>query len=393
MMCLFLYGQNRSSLEQNRSRIQQEITMINEMLRETQSSAQSSINHLVIINNKIQSRESLISAINNQIAYINRGIRASENEVAKLEDNLASLKESYARMIYYAYRNRNSLERMMFIFASRDFNQAYLRMRYLRQLTRHRHLQAQRIEQTKAQQSEKIAELKEQRSEQQSLLLLQNKEIQQLAQEKQSQNQTIAQLRRREDDLRRQLREQQRAERELQRAIEQVIAEERRRATEAAKAQGRPAAEAFRLAPEDQVISDQFAGNRGRLPWPLERGVITGRFGEQPHPVLPGIKIANNGIDISTTQGSRARAIFQGTVSRVVSIPGANFAIIIRHGEYLTVYANIAEVFVRTGQKVNIRQELGTIATDSRDARTHLRLEIWHGNTKLNPAEWIVQQR
>lgn len=148
----------------------------------------------------------------------------------------------------------------------------------------------------------------------------------------------------------------------------------------------------FTLTPEEQLISDNFAENKGKLPWPLERGVITSPFGEQPHPVLPGIKISNNGIDISTTEGAEARAIFEGVVSRVVTIPGAYYAVIIRHGEYLSVYSNLKEVRVRNGQRVSTRQVVGVIATESREAKTNLHLEIWKGNEKLDPAQWIARQ-
>jgi murein hydrolase activator len=393
VFALHVDGQNREELERNKIRIEQEISLINQLLRETQSSAQLNLNQLVIINNRINSRENLIRAISNEIGFINRRIRNIQEESELLQEDLKMLKESYARMIYYAYRNRNSYQRLMFIFSSRDFNQAYLRLKYLQQLTKHRQLQAEKIEETASRLEETLAELELRKQEQQKLLAEQQQEMNNLNREKQEQNQSVQQLKRREQELMQQLRAQERAARELQQAIERVIAEERRRAAEAARAEGRPAAEAFRLSPEEQLISNQFAENKGRLPWPLERGIITGFFGEQPHPVLPGIKIVNNGIDISTTQGSRARAIFEGTVSRVVSIPGAYYAVIIRHGDYLTVYSNISEVFVRNGQKVNIREELGTLATDSRDARTHVHLEIWHGNQKLNPSDWITRQR
>jgi murein hydrolase activator len=385
--------QNRDELERNKKRIEQEITLINQLIRETQATAQINLNQLVFINNRINSRENLIRTINNQVAYINRRIKAIQEETDLLQEDLQALKDSYARMILFAHKNQSSYQRMMFIFASRDFNQAYLRMKYLQQLAQHRQLQAQKIEETSQKLRETLVELEKQKQEQQLLLAEHQKEMQQLNQEKQEQNKNIQQLKGKERELMSQLQAQEKAARELQQAIERVLAEERRRAAEAARAQGRPASEAFRLSPEDQIISNQFGENKGKLPWPLEKGIITGLFGEHPHPVLPGIKIVNNGIDISTTQGSKARSIFEGTVSRVVSIPGAHYAIIIRHGDYLSVYSNLIEVTVSNGQKVNVREELGTIATDPRDSKTHIHLEIWHGNQKLNPSDWISKQR
>jgi len=398
-LILFLFqdngikAQDRSELERNKRRIEQEITLINQMLQETRSTAELNVNQLVIINNRINSRENLIRTINSEISVINQRIRNINQELEELRQELEELRESYARMIFYAWKNRNAYQRIMFIFASRDFNQAYLRMRYLQQLTKHRQLQAEKIEDTQETLEKTIAELEKQKLDQQVLLAEQRQEMENLERERQAQNSNVKQLKQQETDLRRQLAEQERAARQLQQAIERVIAEERRKAAEAARAEGRAPAEAFRLTPEDQLISDRFADNKGKLPWPLERGIITGHFGEQPHPVLPNIKIANNGIDISTTQGSTARAIFDGTVTRVFNVPGAHNVIILRHGEYLTVYANLAEVFVTNGQIVNTRQEIGLVATDPRESRTMVHLEVWHGNNKLNPAEWIARQQ
>ncbi len=389
----WIKAQDRSELERNKRRIEQEITLLNQMLQETRSTAELNINQLVMINNRISSRENLISTINNEINAILQRIRTIDLEVDALREELDALRESYANMIYYAWKNQNAYQRIMFIFASRDFNQAYLRMKYLQQLTRHRQLQAEKIEETQAKLQATIAELEQQKEEQQQLLAEQRQEIENLQQERQTQNRNVRQLRTKESEIREQIKNQERAARELQQAIERVIAEERRRAAEAARAEGRSPTEAFRLTPEDRIISDRFAENKGRLPWPLERGIITGHFGEQPHPVLPNIKIANNGIDISTTEGSRARAIFDGTVTRIFNIAGANNVVIIRHGEYLSVYANLAEVYVVNGQKISTRQEIGLVATDQRESRTMVHLEVWHGNNKLNPADWIARQQ
>jgi murein hydrolase activator len=386
------FAQNRQELENNKRRIEQEIRLLNQMLSETKSSAELNMGQLVILNNRISMRQSLISNMNNEINLINRRIANTTREKENLEKELEELRESYARMIVYAHRNRNSYQRMMFVFAGNDFNQAYLRLKYLQQLARHRQVQAEKITETTLRLEESIVELNLQKQEQQKLLAEQQLEMQSLSKEKEEQAKNIEQLRRKERDLVQKLRNQEKAARDLEKAIEQVIAEERRKAQEAARQQGRTATDAFRLTPEERLLSNNFAENKGRLPWPLERGVITGSFGEQPHPVLPGIKIVNNGVDISTTQGSRARAIFEGTVARVFSIAGG-YAVIIRHGEYLTVYSNLSEVFVRNGQKVNVREEIGVIATDNAESKTYVHLEVWHGNNKLNPADWISRHR
>ncbi len=386
-------GQTRDELERIRANLEQEIRMTNRMLEETKKTAEVNVNQLVMLNSQISRREQLLGTIQNEVRILNRRISGLNESIKQLEKDLEELRASYARLIQQAARNQDAYQRMMFIFSSENFNQAYLRMRHLQQYGRHRRLQAEKIQETQLRLTEQIATLKAERERQQVLLSRQREEVVDLAREKASQEQTVSQLRSREQQLMQQLRQQEREAQELQDQIRQVIAEERRRAQERAEAEGRVTTDMFALTPEEQLLSDNFAGNRGNLPWPLERGVITGRFGEQPHPVLPGIKISNNGVDISTSEGALARAIFDGTVSRVFSVPGGFYAVIIRHGEYLSVYSNLSEVFVANGQRVGVRDEIGVVGTNRREAKTYLHLEIWRGNDKLNPATWIARQQ
>lgn len=395
-----LKGQNRQNLEQDKQAIERDIQLTNQLLNQTKNASELSLNQLRILNQQIANREKLLRTLNNELTLINRQIQQANRDVDNLSKELEALKASYANMVYHAYKNRNSYQRLMFLFSSRDFNQAYLRLKYLQQLAKHRQLQAEKILETQQSLELQIAALEVKKKEQQQVLTEQRQELARLDEEKKEQARSVGLLQKKEKELLAQIRQQEQTARQLQQAIERVIAEERRkaaeRAAEQARAQGRPATaspEPYRLTPAEQVISNRFADNKGKLPWPLERGIITGSFGQQPHPVLPGIRIDNPGVDISTTQGAKARAIFEGTVTRIFTVPGANYSVIIQHGDYRTVYSNLSEVFVTGGQKVNIRQEIGTVATDPRDARTHVQLQIWHGNNKLNPADWIARQR
>ncbi len=385
-------AQTRTDLERDKAHLEREIGITSQLLQETQQTAETNMGHLMMLNTQIARREQLLGTIQNEIRLINRRISSFTRSVKELEQDLEELRASYARLIEYAARNRDAYHRMMFIFSSESFNQAYLRMRYMQQYGRHRRQQAEKIRETQARLDEQIAALEAERETQQALLTRQRDEIRDLAKEKTTQEQTVSQLKSREQQLLRQLRQQEREAQALQEKIRQVIVEERRRAMEKAEAEGRVATDMYALTPEEQLLSDNFAGNRGSLPWPLERGVITGRFGEQPHPVLPGIKISNNGVDISTTEGALARTIYDGMVSRVISVPGGFYAVIIRHGEYLSVYSNLSEVFVVNGQTVSTRDELGVVGTNRRNAKTSLHLEIWKGNDKQNPAAWIARQ-
>ncbi len=387
-----VYGQTRDELERKKASLEREIRITNQLLQETQRTAETNMGQLVMLNNQISRREQLLGTIQNEIRLINRRISGLNNSINELEQDLQELKESYARLIRQAHRNRDSYQRMMFIFSSENFNQAFLRMRHMQQYSRHRRIQAEQILKKQEEINKQIAELEEERDAQQLLLARQRDEVRNLAREKATQEQTVNRLRTREQDLMQQLRRQEREARQLQEEIQRIIAEERRRAQERAEAEGRVTTDMFALTPEEQLLSDNFAGNRGNLPWPLERGVITGHFGEQPHPVLPGIKISNDGIYISTSQGAEARSIFDGRVSRVFSVPGGLYAVIIRHGEYLSVYINLSEVFVTNGQQVSTRDAIGIVGTNPREANTSLHLQIWKENDKLNPATWIARQ-
>ncbi len=387
-------GQTRESLERERQRIQEQISLTSRLLQETKKSAETNLNQLVILNNQITQREELLRNINNKITFINRRIKNLTKEIELLNTELEELKESYANMIRHAYKNRDAHNRLMFIFSAKDFNQAYMRIKYMQQYAHHRKLQAEKIEETAKKLDKQVSELEENKNEQQELLAEHQKEIKNLTLEKEEQNQTIQALRNKEQSLLNQLNQHEKEAEQLTRAIQRIIEEERRKAAERARAEGREApATIFELTPEEQIISDNFYENKGSLPWPSERGIITSRFGEQDHPVLPGIRISNDGINISTTEGAKARAVFEGTVVRVFSVPGGNNAAIVRHGEYLTVYSNLSEITVRNGQRVNTRQEIGVISTDPRDRKTVLHLQIWKGAEKLNPAEWIARRQ
>lgn len=391
---LVAQNQSRETLESNRRRVESEIRLTNEMLQEARKSAEAGLNHLVILNAQISRRENLLSTLNKEISSLNQEITSQAREIARLGAELEALRSSYARMIRHAYNTRGGYQRLAFIFSSENFNQALRRLRYFQEYAHHRKIQAEVIERSRQRFTAEIQKLENQRAEKEVLLVEQRRLIAELADAQTEQNRVVRDLRRRERELREKLRVQERSRQELQRSIERVIAEERRRSQEQARAQGRQVTPgAFALSPEEQVVSGNFAANKGRLPWPVERGVISGNFGVHQHPVLRNIQVVNNGVDFSTVPGAKARAVFEGRVSRVITVPGAFYAVIIRHGEYLTVYSNLSRVSVSNGDRVSTRQVIGDIATNQEEGKTLLHFEIWLGNQKLDPAAWIASQR
>jgi septal ring factor EnvC (AmiA/AmiB activator) len=382
----------KASLQTQKEQIERDIEYTNQLLDETKKSKSSSLNELAIINAKISKREELIAKMNEEIRLIDEKLSASNHEIDRLTHELAILKDEYARMIYYAFCNRKSYDKLMFVFSSRDFNQAYQRLKYLQQYSVYRQTQGKLIQKTQREISQQILVLEAQKREKQKLLDDLEVEKQKLDLTKEEKNNTIQSLSRKEVELKKSIKEKEKAARRLKEAIEAIIAEEMRLAAEAAKGKAATVSpEMFALTPEEQQLSDNFALNQEKLPWPTERGIIASTFGEHPHPVLSGVKVRNNGIDILTNTGSYARAVFDGVVTRVVTVPNYFKVVIIRHGEYLTVYSNLEEVTVTKGQKVATKQIIGRIHTDADKAKTELHFEIWKGKTLLDPSDWIAQ--
>ena len=381
----------RAKLEKDKQKIEQEIEYTNKLLEETRATRQTSLNEIVILDNKIGRRLDLITAISDEISLLNLRIATIYDSVALLEEDLANLRDEYARMIYYAYKNTGLYDRLMFIFAAEDFNQAYQRLKYLQLYNEYRRTQAELIMQKQEQLVAKSRELEQGKREKETLLARQEQEKNKLQSEKSEKNRAISSLGKKEKELQRTLKEKEKAAAKLQETIEEIIAEEIRLASERAKEESTVAvSSAFKsLSAADVELSGNFTGNKGKLPWPLDKGVISSTYGEHPHPVLSNVKIKNNGIDILTDRGAEAKAVFDGVVTRVINVPNNNNVVIIRHGEYLTVYSNLDQVYIQKGDQVRRGQPVGTVYFNPDASKTELHFEIWQAKTLMNPQEWL----
>ncbi len=293
------------------------------------------------------------------------------------------MKTEYAKLIRMTYLGRTPSGQLFFLFSAESFNQAYRRLLYMRRYTAYRNNQAELMKTLQQLLNEKAEDLEKLKSTRQQLLDEARNETEKLAQEKSKQNREVQDLKRRQQDLKSKLQQQRSVEQQLEREIQRIIEEEARKKRDA----GEPA---YALTPEQKLVGDSFAQNKLKLPWPVERGVITERFGIHRHPVLENVQVRNNGINIATETNAGVRAVFNGEVSRVFGISGGNSAVIIRHGNYLTVYSNLKEVIVKKGDKVSVHQKIGTVYTDADDGnKSILKFQIWRENQKLNPEEWI----
>ncbi len=392
-------AQNRISKEQlqlNKKKLEDDIRLTGSLLEQTKKSRQSSLNSLILLDKQIDRRQSLIATIQAEILDIQGKIDLQNQQLLKLNSELKKMKDEYAKMIYYAYKNLNAYNRLLFIFSAQDFNQAFARLRYYQQYSAYRRTQAELIRAKQIEITRSQRELEESRSRKLALLSSRQSEIVTLTQEKEEKDRTVQELTQKEKELRESLKSKQLAAAQLQKEIEKLIASEIRASASKKGAAGKSevkkgtAEPKMLLTPVEMELSNSFASNKGRLPWPSEKGIITGTFGEHPHPVLKYVKTKNNGIDIATEQGARVRSVFNGKVSRVMSFPNLNKVIIVRHGEYLTVYSNLDEVYVKDGDEVGTKQVIGKVHTDPADAKSEIHFEIWLGKTLQDPQEWLT---
>ena len=379
----------RTVLERKKSRLKSDIDYKNTLLKKTEKEKSTTLNQLVLLRDKIAKREELIGTINSEVKYLDSEINKNEELIASMERDIATLKEEYAKMIQFAYRNRSNYDKIMYVFASEDFNQAYKRLRYLQQYSEFRKKQTEDIRHLEGMLVKKNAELLAEIAEKQSLLQNETKEKTTLAKEKTQQQKVLTNLQTQEKELRKEILAKQKEQEQLQKAIQTLIAEEIRLAQQ----QNSSNTGEWKLTPEAAALANSFTANKGKLPWPVEAGTITDKFGVHSHPVLKNIKIRNDGVGISTKEGTTARAVFEGQVTKILIIPGAGKVVIIRHGDYLTVYGNLKDVYVTSGDNVKIKQILGEILTN-RD-KTELQFEIRKGKEAitLDPTYWLFQAR
>ena len=374
---LFSGAQTLDELRKRKEKTQKEIEYLNSLINETGETTRATLNKLSMLNQQIELRTNLIIDYNAQLTLLQKSIGENIQTIESMNEDLAMLRSRYEGMIKQAFRNRGNYSQLVFMLSSENFNQAYKRMFYIRQMARYRKKQSEEIEMLKVSLETQTVELNNKKQEQTEILNQQMAETSKLNLEKEKQANYQKQLQKKEKELKSKLQKQQVIERKLQKDIEQLIVKEVKKA------------KTTTATPEEKLLSSDFAKNKGRLPWPTQSGIITGRFGVYTDPVNNKLTFKNDGIDISTSPGEKARAIFNGKVM-VVFVLSGNPAVIIRHGEYLSVYSNLKEVFVKQGDNVTTKQEIGLIFTDSfEDNKTTLKFQIRKEILKLDPEEWI----
>jgi len=405
-----LYAQSSDQLKRDRDRLTDELEKLNREYNETVNNKKSTIKQLNILRAQINLREKKIDNINAEVRNLNSEIAENTNTVHSLEQQLGQLREEYKAMVLFAYHNKSGYNKLMFVFAAKDFNQAYKRLKYLQEFAAYRKRQAGYIGEKEKELHGRIVQLDKTKEEKRNILLEQQREKENLGKEKNNQQKVASSLSKQEGKLKTAQRDLQKkiaaTTRAISAAINREVAEARRKAEEAARVaaakakaanKGAPepapvarktTSEVLNATPEAAALSSSFLGNKGRLPWPVATGIIIQKYGTNS---VDGITIPNDGVDIRTSAGGAIRAVFEGEVTTVKDIMGTSL-VIIKHGEYFTVYSNLRSVSVKVGQKVSTKQSIGAVATDGATGETVAHFELYKGQSSVNPEIWLADR-
>ena len=397
-------AQNRKELESQRKKTEEEIALTKKILRDTRNKKQQNLREVKTISNLIEKREVLIETINQEIVFVNQDADHKKNEIEELNIKLDEEKKNYSRAILQVYKIRKVYNNSVFLFASKSFNQFVLRLKFTKYLNSAMEKFLFRIDQKKHELEQKLEELLGLKLSKEKLAISKQNELKELEQDKNEKNKVIVALNGKESELKTRLEKQKKAKENLNAQINAIIAREIAAARKKAEAQNKarketsegktketkPGKRDIELTPEAKQLSEGFESNKGKLPWPVEKGFISERFGTHAHEKLDQVTVQNNGIDIQTSSGSSARCVYKGTVSAVISVPGMGKAVIVNHGEYFSVYSKLKDVSVKSGEVLSIKQNIGNIMEDE-DGATEIHLEIWYNQEKQNPELWIAR--
>jgi len=378
-ICISLIGQTKAELEEKRLKTLGEIAYVDNLLKTTAKEKTESMNAIKIIGKKLSLRESVIRGMREEIALLTDRIDLNTLAIVMMERDLVELKSDYARAVINSYRSQKGNPELVYILSAKDFNQGYKRLKYLQQVTKFRRRESEIIIELKTQietSKEKlqndlyrISDLKAREEQQKNLLQGEQERKQRM----------VKSLSNKEKQLKKELEDKKRIAKKIESEIARIIEEERKKAIKSDNT------------PEQKLIGESFAENRGRLPWPVEKGIITSHFGIQKHPVLKYLTEDNIGIEITSSGKIKARSVFQGEVVKIFVISGANMTVIVRHGKYLSVYANIVNVKVKPGDKILIKQDIGDVYSDPGNSyNCVLKFMIFETEKKyLDPESWI----
>lgn len=374
------YSQSIEAIKKKNEKTEKEIAYLNKLLNTARNDQSATVQKITIINQKIVKGKEMIQSLTNEIKYIEKNIDDNESVKSGLEANRKQMLDFYAKMVYETWKKRNISDKLVYIFSSSSFSQAYARYKYFEQVQDYSKRQLKQIQQTNDSLTTintQLAKLIAQKNLAQSKISAQNNE---LIKEQNEANKYVAELKKKEKELVRKLNAEIKNRERFKKELEKLIAAQ-------AKKSGSKNSN-YKLTPEEKLISDDFAKNRGKLPWPVEQGFVSEKFGINVHPVFKQVKLNNAGITITTSRNADVRAVFKGVVTEIMFIPGDNNVVIVRHGNYLTVYSNLVEIFIKKGDTVNVKQKIGKLASSGEGST--LNFQVWKDKDNLDPQLWLT---
>lgn len=389
----FSQSGKQKELEARRVELRNEIEKINTLLASNKSKQRSEVSLIEDLNHKLNVRENLIKVTNQQANLLTREINTNQKEITANRNELKLLKVNYGKMLQKSYKNKNKQNRVMFLLSSSNFKQAYKRIQYLNQYADYQKQQGETIkEKTKALQDANLKLLAQ--KEKKRALIAQNKIAQKtLERERIEHEKIMSSIRKNLDKYSAQVkakeREATRIDKEIDKIIRDAIAESNK--AKVSDKTKRVSSKGFALTAEAKALANDFLGNKGKLPWPVEKGVVKLRYGKQPSPIDPSVTINSNGVRISTEKNAKVRAVFNGEVWRIIHPKRSNPIVLIKHGNYITAYRNIGKLYIKTGDKVTTKQDIGEVFTSPTNGESILNFSIYKDSHTQNPASWIYK--
>lgn len=375
-LTLSLSAQSIDQLQKQQKQLQKEIENTNKLLNQTKSNEKATLNKLELLEQNIKTQKKLIRSLDNEINALDKEMAQLSQKRDTLQTEVEGLRADYARMVRETHYVRMQQSPLVFLFSAASFQQMVRRMRYLYEFSRYRRLQAERIQEVQSDIDQHSQMLSEDKESKQTALKNKQREQNNLARDERKQQKMLDELKKKEKDLLANLKKQQKKAEEVNKKIDDLVKKQ------AAK---------DKLTKEQQLIAGDFEKNKGRLPWPVEKGTVTGEFGKQPHPVYKEVTLDNKGLYIQAPRGSQARAVFEGEVTSCIVL-NDTYAVIIQHGMYRSVYSGLSALTVKQGDKVKAKQTIGTVYTDAaQDNKTELYFQIYKNRDIENPRNWLAK--
>lgn len=390
ILSLFLYffcanvaAQSVKQIKTEKEKCEKEISYLNKLLKESDKNKSVSIGKLNILQEKIVQSQKLLNSLDQELKLLQAGIYANEKRIAELEEEKKAMLQLYEKLIYNSWKKRNKTNKLMFIFSSSDFNQAYNRFKYFQQTQEYSGRQLELIRQVNDSLNLRNKTLKNLMDSKNQILLSISEKNKELEKEKISEKQYIAELQQKNKELQRKLQKEEQKRQKLAKDLSKLIAGQN-------KNSGSGSSTKYKMTPEEKLVSDQFYANKGKLPWPVTQGLVVRKFGIHSDALHSNVKRFSDGIDILTLKDADIRAVFQGTVTFISYNFNTNYVVFIRHGDYVSMYINVVDLKVKKGDKVNTKDVIGKVGYDPENGSV-LYFQIWKNQQKENPQLWLAK--